>query len=106
MADLTLEEVKASMAASGLDGGEMRRYQQCRTCKQFVVREFIPYGLGRGRTFNPCMCYCTGNDRRGYDDLEDVMGPLPWPGQTVIPGEFVLGEPFVLRGVPKTHEEY
>jgi len=76
----TLEQIKESMGSIGLCAGERRTYERCRSCKQIMVREFIPYGLGRGRTFNPCMCYLTGNDKKsGYERLEEIDGPLPWP---------------------------
>ncbi len=71
---LTLEEIKELMADSFLPEGEIRRYQKCRQCGEIQVREFIPFAVGRGRTFNPCMCYCTGNDKKGYETLEDVEG--------------------------------
>ena len=72
----TLEEAQAAMANNSLPAGELRRYQKCRTCGNIMVREFIPFGLGRGRTFDPCMCHCTGNDQKGHETLLDVEGPI------------------------------
>lgn len=36
--------------------GEMRVVYRCVTCGQFIGRRFIPFGLGRGLTINPCWC--------------------------------------------------
>ena len=108
MVHATLEELKSEMSATGLCAGERRTYEKCRSCGQIIVREFIPYGLGRGRTFNPCMCYLTGNDKRsGYDRLEEIDGPLPWPGKIVAVTDPQPGESFLLYGVAKDpHEEH
>lgn len=72
----TLEEAKAAMANNSLPAGEVRRYQKCRTCNNIMVREFVPYGLGFGRSFFACTCNLTGNDRKGHDTLAEVEGPI------------------------------
>lgn len=36
--------------------GEMRVVYRCVRCEQHIGRRFIPFGLGRGLTINPCWC--------------------------------------------------
>ncbi len=72
----TLEEAQALMANNSLPAGELRRYQKCRTCGNIMVREFIPFGLGYGRSYDACSCNLTGNDRKGHETLLDVEGPI------------------------------
>jgi hypothetical protein len=38
--------------------GEMRRAYKC-GCGKIFANQFIPYGIGRGRSFNPCVCQLT-----------------------------------------------
>ena len=70
----TLAKVKKAMSGVPLPDGERRRYQKCKHCGNIEVREFIPYGLGMGRTFNACQCSLTG--RPPFEILEDVEGPI------------------------------
>ena len=72
----TLEEAKAAMANNSLPAGEQRRYQKCRACSEIWVREFIPFGIGMGRSFGACLCVLTGNDKKGHDVLESTAGLL------------------------------
>ena len=72
----SLEQMRLMMVGVGLPSGECRTYEKCRTCGQLSVREFIPYGLGMGRTYNSCMCRLTHNDSRGHEVLETVNGPI------------------------------
>lgn len=39
--------------------GECRRAYKCRECGHVYGRQFIPYAIGRGTTYDPCMCICT-----------------------------------------------
>lgn len=73
---MVLEEAKHYMRFTGLAEGERRDYCQCNSCGDVVIREYIPGGIGRGRTFNPCPCYLTKNDKKGYTVLESVDGPF------------------------------
>ena len=74
---LTLECLKSMMAGVPLAAGEARRFRRCRTCGQVMVLDFIPFGLGAGRQYNPCRCCLTRNDRAGYDVLDTAEGPSP-----------------------------
>ena len=73
-----LSAVKRAMLSASLPAGERRDYNLCTETGTVVVREYIPFGLGHGRTFNPCPCYVTGNDKRlgHYITLESVDGPI------------------------------
>lgn len=39
--------------------GEARSVEKCPHCDEMIGRQFIPYGLGRGRSFGGCMCVHT-----------------------------------------------
>ena len=54
-----LKEARLQMKGIHLPKGEMRSYMQCRSCGNVFVRDYIPYGLGEGRTYGPCMCVIT-----------------------------------------------
>ena len=41
--------------------GEQRAIVVCCDCGQFIGRRYIPYGLGRGVTMNPCLCQLTAH---------------------------------------------
>ena len=67
----TIAEAKKMMSHHPLSVGEERSYRQCRTCGHIWVCDYIPYGLGKGRQYDPCICFLTGNDRRkGHEELE------------------------------------
>lgn len=72
----TIEEARRSMLGIGLESGERRTFVKCRGCGSVFVREFIPGGLGRGRTFGACLCFLT--QFPDYTDLESVDGPVSW----------------------------
>lgn len=65
----TLEDAKFAMLLVKLPAGEERTYLECRYCKNIMVREYIPYGLGQGRTYDPCLCYLTGNNSLNHKVL-------------------------------------
>lgn len=65
MADLTLEELKKAMEKEHIMAGETRSYYQCGHCQQILVRDFISYGLGQGRTYNPCHCFVVDGMKSG-----------------------------------------
>lgn len=39
--------------------GEQRTVYRCDRCGQHIGRRFIPFGLGRGLTINPCWDWVT-----------------------------------------------
>lgn len=41
--------------------GEMRTIQKCCDCGHLFGRRFIPYGIGQGATYAPCLCQITGH---------------------------------------------
>ena len=49
----TAEEVLTAMQPVK---GEMRVVYRCVYCEQRIGRRFVPFGLGRGVTINPCWC--------------------------------------------------
>ncbi len=40
--------------------GEARSVSKCLQCGELYGRQYIPYGLGFGKTFGGCMCIVTG----------------------------------------------
>ena len=54
--------VKQLLRQLGPTDGEMRSVYRCVHCDQLIGSKFIPYGLGRGITLNPCMDVTTSNN--------------------------------------------
>ena len=59
-----LRAAKKKMELMPVIPGEARSYKWCQTCKVMSINDYIPYGLGRGRLFQPCLCHLTGNDKQ------------------------------------------
>lgn len=74
----TIEQAKEAMAGCYLPAGERRSYYKCKQCQTIMIREYIPYATGMGRTFNACLCYLTGNDKRNahHELLDSQDGPI------------------------------
>lgn len=54
--EYTAEEVLAALTPIK---GEQREVYRCERCGQFIGRRFVPFGLGRGLTINPCWDFVT-----------------------------------------------
>lgn len=51
--------------------GEKRVVYKCAECSQLFGRRFIPFGMGRGGSWNMCLCQITGR-RASYLVLESA----------------------------------
>jgi len=63
-APITEEQKNEAMRLMDVEGpvqGMMRRAYRCDDCGQVFLRRFIPFGLGRGQSYNMCMCQSTAN---------------------------------------------
>lgn len=68
----SLEEAKEMMKLVYLPEGEVRSYCQCMSCGNVMIREYIPYRLGEGRTYNPCSCWLTNGHTVRIKELETI----------------------------------
>jgi hypothetical protein len=66
--EMTSDEIKARLArirkllrSMEPVKGECRTVEECCDCNHLFGRRFIPYGLGRGLTVDPCYCQITGH---------------------------------------------
>ena len=55
------EHIKALFKAMPRLAGMVRTIYRCGHCGQIQAHHYIPFGLGRGATFNACLCQLTSN---------------------------------------------
>ena len=65
-------ELLATLVPSTVTDGEVRVVNKCRTCGKLWAHQYIPYGIGRGIMWKPCLCHCTGNDQKGHSVIVSV----------------------------------
>ncbi len=54
--------------------GEVRAVCRCSLCSALFGRRYIPGGIGRGITIDPCMCITT-NNQHGQFTTVDTLKP-------------------------------
>ena len=52
--------------------GEVRAVCKCNICGQLFGRRYIPHGIGRGFTLNPCDCMITNNQHGRFTTVLTV----------------------------------
>ncbi len=59
-----MEQAEKLMRAIEPLTGMMRATYRCDPCGRIFGRQFIPYGIGHGLSFNLCHCQLTSNNVR------------------------------------------
>jgi len=54
---LTPEEMLEKVSATK---GETRQVNKCKGCGTLFVSQFIPFAIGRGKTYGQCICNAAG----------------------------------------------